>query len=86
MRAESLTGVYVKVLGIRKKPVLVGDGSKDDVMEFTLYLAGNDNLYKLEFAVAQYNGVTPNEFALRRADMYASVTFSLNQALTSVAF
>ena len=86
MSKESLGNIYLKVLGIRKNPNPVGDGSKDQVIEFTVYMAGFDNLYKYEFAVAQYNGVTPNEIALRRADVHKSVEFNFNQALSRVAF
>ena len=86
---QDLADGYLRVVGIRKKPVPVGPGtSKDPVIEFTVFLAGENNLYKTEFAVKQENsgGLNPNEFSIIRADIFKSVEFNLNQGLTTVAF
>ena len=36
--------------------------------------------------MVQYDGLTPNEFALRRAEFHKSIQFNLNEALSKVAF
>ena len=38
----SLGDVYLKILAIRKKPVPVGDGTNDPLIEFTVFMAAQD--------------------------------------------
>ena len=83
---EDLDGVYLQILGIRKKPVPVGDGTGDQLIEFTVFMAAQDHMYRAEFAVARHGGLTQKEFALRRADFHKTIEFNLNEALSRVAF